>query len=332
MDISLLQCLEGIFMGINKHEHFENHMEIASPETIGDAEKIDTFSDDVSDDLFDKRLSYLDILECKTSNKTYTIPAVDKKDFDKERKNQNSSTTTSTNTHASTHLVNSLSAEKIENNRDIIFSGTAIENTKFGEGGGRQYFIRDFGKMTVDGRMKKVSEKRLMYNKSLEERNIIVPNITPIEKYDSEALKHINVSESPLTTDEKEEWRELDENTPDEQGLSRVMPDSKSQEKEDFLQPISDQENSKGLFMPDGFSNPRSIDIGEVFYQLRPIDAKYDSPYVTDEKTVTECKNQDGVIDVEKLLQKLQINPDTNFEYNLSKYVYMPIEGSCNRK
>lgn len=319
-------------MGINKHEHFENHMEIASPETIGDAEKIDTFSDDVYDDLFDKRLSYLDTLECKTSNKNYTIPDIDNKDFDKERKNQSSSTAAATKIHASAHLVNSSYAEKIENNRDIIFSGTAIENTKFGEGGGRQYFIRDFGKMIVDGRMEKVSEEQLIYNKSLGERNIIVPNITPIEKYDSEALKHINVSERPLTTDEKEEWRELDENTPDEQGLSRVMPDSKSQEKEDFLQPISDQENSKGLFMPDAFSNPRSINTGEVFYQLRPINAKYDSPYVTDEKTVTECKNKDGVIDVEKLLQKLQINPDTNFDYTLSKYVYTPIDGLCNRK
>lgn len=319
-------------MRINKHEHFENHMNIASPETIGDAEKIDIFSDDVYDDLFDKRLSYLDTIECKTPNKTYTILEVDSKGFEKESKKQGLSTAIDAKTHVSTHLVDSSSDEKFENNRDIIFSGTASENTQFGEGGGKQYFIRDFGKMTTDGRMEKVSEERLIYSKPLEERNIIVLNAMPIEKYDSEALKHIKVNEKPLNAEEKDEWRALDENTPDEQGLSRVMPDNKSQEQEDFLQPISDQESSKGIFMPDGFSNPRSISTGEVFYQLRPVDAKHDSPYVTDEKTVTECKNKKGSIDVEKLLQKLQINPDTNFEYKLSKYVYVPVDGLCNRK
>ena len=319
-------------MGINKHEHFENHLDIASPETIGDAEKIETFSDNVYDDLFDERLSYLDTLECKTQNKTYTMLDIDSEDNDKESKNQGTSTATNAKKTASSYLVNPSADKKIENNKDIIFSGTAIENIQFGEGGGKQYFIRDFGKMITDGRMEKVSEERLIYDKPIAERNIIVPNEIPIEKYNSEILKCIEIDEKPLTTKEIAEWRELDENTPDEQGLSRVMPDSKSQEKEDFLQPFSDQESSKGLFMPDGFSNPRDIDAGEIFYQLRPSDAKHASPYVTDEKTVIECKNRDGTIDVEKLLQKLQINPDTNFDYTLSKYVYNPVEGLCNRK
>lgn len=319
-------------MGINKHEHFENHLDIASPETIGDAEKIETFSDDVYDDLFDERLSYLDTFECKTPNKTYTMPDIDSEDSDKGSKNQGTSTTTNAKKTASTHLIHPVLDKKLENNKDIIFSGTTIENPQFGEGGGKQYFIRDFGNMIADGRMEKVSEERLIYNKPIEERNIIVPNSMPIEKYSPESLKYIKVNETPLTTEEIDEWRELDENTPDEQGLSRVMPDSKSQEKEDFLQPISDQENSKGLFFPDGFSNPRNIDAGEIFYQLRPNDAKYASPYVTDEKTVTECKNTDGTIDVEKLLQKLQINPNTNIDYKLCKYVYTPVDGLCNRK
>lgn len=319
-------------MGINKHEHFENHLDIASPETIGDAEKIETFSDDVSDDLFDERLSYLDAIECKTPNKTYTMPDIDSEDNDKESKNQSTSTTTNAKKTDSTHLLNPEADKKLENNKDIIFSGTTIENPQFGEGGGKQYFIRDFGKMITDGRMEKVSEERLIYDKPIEERNIIVPNSMPIEKYNLESLKYIKVNETPLTTEEIDEWRDLDENTLDEQGLSRVMPDSKSQEKEDFLQPISDQESSKGLFLPDGFSNPCNIDTGEIFYQLRPIDAKYASPYVTDEKTVTECKNADGTIDVEKLLQKLQINPDTNIEYKLCKYVYTLIDGLCNQK
>lgn len=319
-------------MGINKHEHFENHMDIASPETIEDAEKIDIFSDDTYDDLFDKRLSYVNALECKTPNKTYTISDGNSEDFEKDNKNQGSSMTTTAKTYASAHLIDPQLKENLENKKDIVFSGTAIENTQFGRGGGKQYFIRDFGKMTKDGRMEKISEERLIYNKLLENRNIIVPNTIQVEKYDPESLKHIDINESPLTTEEKDEWRELDENTPDEQGLSRVMPDKESQENEDYLQPITDQESSKGVFMPDGFSDPRNIDPGEVFYQLRPANAKRDSPYVTDEKTVTECKNEDGCINVEKLLQKLQIYPGTNFDYILSKYIYTPVDGLSNQK
>lgn len=55
-------------MGIKKHEHFENHMDVSSPETTGDAEKMETFSEDAYDDLFDKKLSYLDTMEQQSSN------------------------------------------------------------------------------------------------------------------------------------------------------------------------------------------------------------------------------------------------------------------------
>lgn len=45
-------------MGIGNRDRFENHMDIASPETIGDAEKITDYGEvtDPYDDLFDKRL------------------------------------------------------------------------------------------------------------------------------------------------------------------------------------------------------------------------------------------------------------------------------------
>ena len=320
-------------MGINKHEHFENHMDVATPDTIRDAEKIDIFSDDAYDDLFDERLSYLETLECKTPNKIYTISDGNSKDFEKESKKQGSSISVTEKIHDTAHLLDSApSDEKLEHKKDIVFSGSANENTQFGEGGGRQYFIRDFGVMVKDGRMEKVSEKRLTYDKPLEERDIIISNTTQIKKYDSESLKHIEVNADPLTAEEKAEWKELDENTPDEQGLSRAMPDKESQEIEDYLQPITDQESSQGIFMPDGFSNPRNIDSGEVFYQLRPANAKRDSPYVTDEKTVIECSSGDGVTDVGKLLQKLQIYPGTNFDYILSKYIYTPVDGLNNQK
>lgn len=89
-------------MGINKHERFENHMDVSSPETMEDAEKIETFSEDAYDDLFDKRLSSFDTLECKTSNKTFTLPDMklsehnnlqDDKEVDNEHKRKISNKT-----------------------------------------------------------------------------------------------------------------------------------------------------------------------------------------------------------------------------------------------
>lgn len=43
-------------MGLNSKERFENHMDIASPEMVGDAEKIEYIEEDVEDDMFEKRL------------------------------------------------------------------------------------------------------------------------------------------------------------------------------------------------------------------------------------------------------------------------------------
>lgn len=62
-------------MGIKKYEHFEDHMDVSSPDTKGDAEKMETFSEDVYDDLFDKKLSYLDITEHQSSYKATNLDA-----------------------------------------------------------------------------------------------------------------------------------------------------------------------------------------------------------------------------------------------------------------
>lgn len=60
-------------MGIKKHEHFENHMDVSSPETKGDAEKMETLSENAYDDLFDKKLSYLDTIEQQSINKANSV-------------------------------------------------------------------------------------------------------------------------------------------------------------------------------------------------------------------------------------------------------------------
>lgn len=88
-----------------------------------------------------------------------------------------------------------------------------------------------------------------------------------------------------------QEWKQLDEQTREEQGLSRVMPDIEAQKMEDYKNPWNDQENSNGFFMPDSYKNPREIRKNEIYYQLRSIEAVYDSPYLTDEKTIELIKN-----------------------------------------
>lgn len=121
---------------------------------------------------------------------------------------------------------------------------------------------------------------------------------------------------------------QLDEETRNEQGLSRVMPNMESQIVEDRTNPWSDQENSRGSFYPDAYSNPRELQRGESYYQLRPVNAKYDSPYMTDKETVDACRNENGDIDVGRLLQKLQVKPSSVREYTLSQYVYQSGEES----
>ncbi len=76
-------------MGINKREHFESHMDVSSPETVGDAEKIDTFSEDAYDDLFDKKLSYLDTMEQKSPSKTNMVSESKLGDHDSSHKDEN---------------------------------------------------------------------------------------------------------------------------------------------------------------------------------------------------------------------------------------------------
>lgn len=100
-------------MALKANGRFENHMDISSSETIGDAEKIETFSEDAYDDLFDKRLAYLDSLECKTENKVYTLPDIDDSNDDSNadtpRKHRHGTTISDTQTSKSAHLSNFLS-------------------------------------------------------------------------------------------------------------------------------------------------------------------------------------------------------------------------------
>lgn len=95
-------------MGINKHERFENHLDVSSPETQGDAEKIETFSEDAYDDLFDKRLSYLETLANKIPNKSDVASDIDNnaaEDYEDKRRTTSSKTQNILPTHLSSLLL-----------------------------------------------------------------------------------------------------------------------------------------------------------------------------------------------------------------------------------
>lgn len=305
-------------MGLNSRERFENHMDIASPEMVGDAEKIEYIEEDVEDDMFEKRLlqaeKYIENMSTILLKKNEKECGDKKENYSKDRFKRSST---------GLCLENSELENKKEAKGDIVFEGKALENLQYGDGGGNQYFIRDFGKMKQDGRMVKISERYLNYSR---ENDVKRKEIFEVDKQKNKFTYKVDTKE--LTAVEKEEWKQLDEQTREEQGLSRVMPDIEAQKMEDYKNPWNDQENSNGFFMPDSYKNPREIRKNEIYYQLRSIEAVYDSPYLTDEKTIESCQEKNGMIDVRKLLQKLQIKPSNSEIYILTQYIYRKGEKS----
>ncbi|MDO4332904.1 MAG: hypothetical protein Q4C58_09490 [Eubacteriales bacterium] len=337
-------------MGINNRERFENHMNISSPETIGDAERMTDVEEQAHDpyeDMFDEKLNLVELsYSDKSIDSDYNLP--DKSIF--------------------------LKAE------DIAFESIVDANPQFGEGGGRQIFVRDFEKMVDDGRLKHIEhEDEILsispdtgnsvvialkssndgYPYSIDERTCDENEIEQLDQgtsleqgeaefqepekeglcvsdqtvtiYDGQGTHKMmyTVETGNLTNEEQEEWDELDQNTIDEQGLTRVMENKEAQQKEDWGHPLSDQEGSNGIFYPDGWEKSRKLEVGEIFYQIRPLQQEHSSPYVTDRKTIDECRNKDGNIDAGKLLGKLQIRPVENTVYILRTYEYLGV--SCTK-
>lgn len=313
-------------MGLNSHERFENHMDIASPETIGDAEKKDFITDDAYDDMFEERLSYA---KNYVENASAILLDERNKKQDYNDVNKHSVVNDSKEPFTLAHIGLENREEQRKNEKefqgDIVFEGTASENPQYGEGGGNQYFVRNFGEMKQDGRMVKIEENHLVYTGSLIKTS---GKTSEVEKQEYKFTYNVDTKE--LSDEEKEEWKQLDEQTRDEKGLSRAMLDTVSQKAEDRKNPWSDQENSNGAFFPDSYSNPRELQKGESYYQLRPIDAVYDSPYLTDKKTIDSCRGENGEVDVEQLLRKLQVTPSKVRMYTLSQYVYEP-SGESNK-
>lgn len=97
-----------------------------------------------------------------------------------------------------------------------------------------------------------------------------------------------------LSKDDKNEWKNLEKNTPDEK-THKVM---------------SSQEDS-GMYC-DGWKNSK-LKNGDKTYQLTTKGGEGLSNYYTDQKTVDSCRDKNGNVDTAALRDKLQI--PNNSEY-----------------
>ena len=379
-------------MGLNNRDRFENHMDVSSPETVGDAEKVtDVENQDPYDDMFDEKLDLAE--QFFQGNRSDEREPIDHGKHDEgDKKALNDSSMQPPNTP---HLGDK---KEKEISGDIVFESVVDANPQYGEGGGTQLFIRNFGEMGEDGRFKRLNidekghtidslspensdnisdvylsttnhqinnsavrngqSKEGNFTFSIDERGISEDDLYQLDQNtnpNSEELGKIPVDEiSPtavtkvitveedgetyertyvidtadLSTEERDIWNQMDGNTIDEQGLPRAMSTREQQGREDWQQPVSDQEDMKGAFNPDGWKQSRELKPGEIFYQVRPLGTDRPSPYVTDSSTIESCREKDGSINLEKLLGKLQISPGDNTTYTLRAFEYVGGEKS----
>lgn len=237
-----------------------------------------------------------------------------------------------------------------EKSGDIVQSGTALENLKYGEGDGKQYFIPDASRKPIresnkiplkNGSLENVGETNLHYDNS-ESKTYSPNNKRPHSESEREQaeLKQLDentpansidyykqepsapkVDSSPLSKSEQAEWKQLDDNTLDEIGLPKAMPKGE-QKDENWKHAHSNQENRGPDTNPDSWTNPRQLKDGEKFYQLRPSNENAASDYFTDAETVNKCKKENGDVDVGKLLNALQVDRGDNKDWALREYVY----------
>lgn len=224
---------------------------------------------------------------------------------------------------------------------DLLQEGTAHENPAYGIGGGKQYFIpdghqplRSDGNLPLkDGCLTKTGETNLHYPdaKETEKKNFSRVDTRPLSEAEKLEWKQLdeNTPDQPSIasrTDNKpiskDELKQLDKNTMDERGLPKVMTNSQDQNLENWRHVPSNQENRGTTTMPDAWSNPRELKDNEKFYQIRPTNAKEASDYFTNAATVNACRGENGEVNVGKLLDLLQIDPGKNTDWTLREYEY----------
>lgn len=192
-------------MGIKKHEHFENHMDVLSSETMGDAEQMETFSEDAYDDLFDKRLDYLNTVEDKTPSQTHTIADVENSKFDFVHKHKQHTTSNTTPAHLSSLLQNRNHAYNLDVESQGIYHSENEEKNKFQYTDDSKNVI-----ISIKGSFDSLPENRQdsIYNLFEDAPNEIkcmvnfLSNKLSVESTDGDDDSHYNLSEKKIRMEE----------------------------------------------------------------------------------------------------------------------------------
>ncbi len=147
------------------------------------------------------------------------------------------------------------------------------------------------------------------YQVHLENRPLMEEDLVQLDESTAHDLKN-ETALAGYTDLSEEDLKYLDKNTPSTEGL-RIVPPGEKQE--DFLRPLGNQEDMRGEYHPDGWTNPKELKDGDIYYQLVPgvgNGEKIYSSYFTDKETIDSCRDNDGNIVLSSLMQKLQKQPN----------------------
>lgn len=253
----------------------------------------------------------------------------------------------------------------IEFKTDMVYRSVVDANPEFGDGGGIQYFIPHASEIKEAGRLDRIVSSEIF---GFDSKDIVKADIRASvnseykmhldkRKISGEDATEILSSSSDITSGKlsesisAEDLQYFDENTIASEGLTdnsdRFFINEKGvlDSHEDYYRPHGNQEdtykkeNPENWIMPDSWANPVELKDGEVFYQLAPVfrDGKSDtfSSYFTDKDTVDLCRDENGIISISALMQKLQMPPKTEIledsgerkevyvgRYELTAYIY----------
>nr|WP_317379403.1 hypothetical protein [uncultured Faecalimonas sp.] len=123
--------------------------------------------------------------------------------------------------------------QNLKRQGDLVQSGIVCENPKYGNGGGKQFFIRNAGNQPLreDGKiplkygyLEKVGEKNLPHNDSAGNSETKNGNVTNRLK----TMPTVMADTTPLSKSEKDPWKNSDKNT---RFIPNEIPENKNTEK-----------------------------------------------------------------------------------------------------
>ncbi len=186
-------------------------------------------------------------------------------------------------------------------NAITAFSASAMENYKYGSGGGNQLFIPYANEYKRNGFLEKIDD----YYES-EFGTALIADLFDMTESGNKT------SDNNIDGEYIDEIDYLDKNTIDTEGLNRAVDNCGkkiNQSEEDYVHPHSNQEDSEGLYYPDAWKKCKITD-GTLVFQISK-DGNTPSSYFTDSKTVNSCIHN-GNLHFNELREKLQLANGTD--------------------